>query len=371
VDANEFLDKYRQSLSYNATIHGGKEAERQFVKHFSTDELVENLRNEEDDLGGSLSGLTEKEYKPIRDKVFDTAFGKGFVEQYDRHPYVGSGSYGTVFEKPDDPSRVLKVQRIDNDEDRSKIKQEVDTQLDAAELGIAPRIHSSETAPSSYRPNNSNTNSELHITEMDKVKILEDESFMNRESRHEALAFAKARLKLASKGILHDDVVAFGHRRDDHLSYDPITQQMKIIDYGKVERHADHAQNLHDHTENPSETKYIHGKPQYGDSPTDKVKHFLDHKVDAIYDGMQAVGNQEEATIFYESYRGLKEQNKLDAADDLVNQGEQLIHRHGVEHIPSEFNNPTAEDYYRGRYMFNPPTFKEGDTRMAGGLRPS
>jgi len=370
VNTDEFLDNYQQSLSYNAAIHGGKEAERQFVRHFSNDQLVENLKDEEDDLGGALSGLTKEEYIPIRNKVFDTAFGKGFAEQYDRHPYVGSGSYGTVFEKPGDPSRVLKVQRIDNDEERARIRQEVDTQLDAAELGIAPQIHTEETAPSSYRHNNSNTNSELHITEMDKVKILDNEPLMNRESRHEALAFAKARLQLASKGILHDDVIAFGHRRDDHLSYDPITQQMKIIDYGKVERH-DHAQNLHDHSKNPTETSNVYGKPRYENNPTDRAKHFLDHKVDAIYDGMQAVGNQEEATIFYESYKGLKEKNNLEAANDLVNQGEQLIHRHGVEHIPYEGNNPTAEEYYRGRYLFNPPTFNEGKTRIAGGLRPS
>lgn len=368
VDTDEFLDKFKNSLAGEIAGFGAKEGERRFVKHFSNDELVRNL--DEDDLGGSLSGLTEQEYRPIRDKVFDTAFGKGFVEQYNRHPHVGSGSYGTVFEKPGDSSRVLKVQRLHDDAERAKVRQEVDTQLEAAELGLAPRIHSEETAPSSYRHRNSNRDAELHITEMDRVKILEDEPVTNREPRHEALAFAKARLQLASKGILHDDVIAFGNRRDDHLSYDPTTQQMKIIDYGKVERY-DHAQNLHDHTENPSETKYVHGKPRYEDTPTDKVKHFLDHKVDAIYDGMQAVGNQEEATIFYETYRGLKEKNSLDAANDLVDQGEQLIHRHGVEHIPYEYNNPTAEEYYRGRYMFKPPTFKEGNTRIAGGLRPA
>ena len=342
METDKFLDEFKNSLADEIAGWGATEGERRFVKHFSTDELVQNLKEQEDELGGSLSGLTKEEYIPIRNKVFDTAFGTGFAEQYDRHPLVGQGGFGTVFEKPSDPSRVLKVQRLDHDTDRTKADYEVERQLEAAELGLAPRIHAVETAPSSYQHRNSNWNSTLHTIEMDRVPT----ENVERGNREQALALSKARLKLASQtGIVHDDLNTPYGRREDHMSYDPVNKSMSFIDYGKTEQY-DHAQDLHDHD-------------KYGrefNKATGRAEHFLDHKVDAIYDGMTAVGNQEEATIFYETYKALKDKD-LRAASDLVDQGESLINRHTMDDTvltkvdkeghKYEINNPTASDFLR------------------------
>ena len=169
---------------------------------------------------------------------------------------------------------------------------------------------------------------------------------VERGNREQALALSKARLKLASQtGIVHDDLNTPYGRREDHMSYDPVTKSMSFIDYGKTEQY-DHAQDLHDHD-------------KYGrefNKATGRAEHFLDHKVDAIYDGMTAVGNQEEATIFYETYKDLKDKD-LRAASDLVNQGESLINRHTMADTvltkvdkkghKYEINNPTASDFLR------------------------
>ena len=50
------------------------------------------------------------EYKPLRDQVLTERYGEGFVDMYDRYKPIGQGAFGAVFEKPGDPSRVLKVQ---------------------------------------------------------------------------------------------------------------------------------------------------------------------------------------------------------------------------------------------------------------------
>ena len=243
MDTDEFLDNYKNSLDDYVQGYGHKEGIKRFVKHFSNDELVQNIKEQEDDdLGGALSGLTEKEYIPIRNKVFDTAFGKGFVEQYEKHPFVGQGGFGTVFEKPGDPSRVIKVQRLDSDSARTRADEEVEAQLKAAELGLAPRIHTVETGPSSHEPSNSNKMSSLHSIEMDRVSTMEnpDHNFIfgtpeARGSREQALALAKSQLKLASAtGIVHDDIVTPYGKREDHMYYDPEAKTMGFVDYGKI-----------------------------------------------------------------------------------------------------------------------------------------
>ena len=344
VDTDEFLDKFKNSLGEEISGFGAKEGERRFVKRFSTDELVKNLKNEEDDAGGSLSGLTKEEYIPIRDKVFDTAFGKGFTEQYDRHPHVGSGGFGTVFEKPGDPNRVLKVQRLDTDDERTRADQEVEAQLKAAELGLAPRIHTVETAPSSYQHRNSNKKASLHTIEMDRVSTMEnpDHNFIfgtpeARGSREQALALAKAQLKLArTTGIVHDDIVTPYGKREDHMYYDPQSKTMGFVDYGKIVEY-DHAEDLHTHDKFSGKNFDINAVGAAG-----KAKHFLDHQVNAIYDGMYSVGNVEEGEIFKATYKELRDNNNLQDASNLVDQGAALIDRHVMADIPEGANNPTA-----------------------------
>lgn len=342
MDTDEFLDNYKNSLDDYVQGYGHKEGIKRFVKHFSNDELVQNIKEQEDDdLGGALSGLTEKEYIPIRNKVFDTAFGKGFVEQYEKHPFVGQGGFGTVFEKPGDPSRVIKVQRLDSDSARTRADEEVEAQLKAAELGLAPRIHTVETGPSSHEPSNSNKMSSLHSIEMDRVSTMEnpDHNFIfgtpeARGSREQALALAKSQLKLASAtGIVHDDIVTPYGKREDHMYYDPEAKTMGFVDYGKINQY-DHAEDLHNHDE-------------YGpnfNKATDRAKHFLDHQVNAIYDGMYAVGNVEEGEIFKATYKELRDNNNMRDASNLVDQGASLVQRHTMEDIPETSNNPTARE---------------------------
>ncbi len=342
MDTDEFLDNYKNSLDAYVQGYGHKEGIKRFVKHFSNDELVQNIKEQEDDdLGGALAGLTEKEYIPIRNKVFDTAFGKGFVEQYERHPFVGQGGFGTVFEKPGDPNRVIKVQRLDSDSERTRADEEVEAQLKAAELGLAPRVHTVETAPSSHEPSNSNKMASLHSIEMDRVSTMEnpEHNFIfgtpdTQTSREQALALSKAQLKLArTTGIVHDDVVTPFGKREDHMFYDPESKTMGFVDYGKIKQY-DHAEDLHNHD------KY---GPDFNKA-TDRAKHFLDHQVDAIYDGMYAVGNTEEAQIFKDTYQDLRDTNKLREASDLVDQGASIIDRHTMGNIHPGHKTPFASE---------------------------
>ena len=77
----------------------------------------------------------------MRDEALTDLYGKGFVDMYDRYKPMGEGAYGAVFEKPGDSQRVLKVQRQDT-LDRQKFGDtEIARQTEAAEMGVAPKIH--------------------------------------------------------------------------------------------------------------------------------------------------------------------------------------------------------------------------------------
>ena len=134
MDSPEFLSKYvsgakKEGDRYDSVVRGpadftrdaitSKDGIRKWVKTYANDELIKNLSKEDDELGGVLANLSEKEFIPIRNKAFTDHFGEGFVEQYEKHPVVGQGSFGTVFENPSDPSRVFKVQETSSTENDS------------------------------------------------------------------------------------------------------------------------------------------------------------------------------------------------------------------------------------------------------------
>ena len=48
MDTDTFLDEFKNSLADEIAGWGAKEGERRFVKHFSTDKLVQNLKEEEE-----------------------------------------------------------------------------------------------------------------------------------------------------------------------------------------------------------------------------------------------------------------------------------------------------------------------------------
>ena len=139
------------------------------------------------------------------------------------------------------------------------------------------------------------------------------------------LALSKTKLKLADQGIVHTDLGygIEGDRREDHLTYDPYSNEMQIIDYNQVERF-NHANNLHQHTENEN----LKDEELKDYTPGANVEHFLDHKVNAIIQGMNAVGSTEEAQMFKGLYEETVDSGDLLAADDLVNQGRKIIDEH-------------------------------------------
>ena len=361
MDRDRFLDEYIDTMAPNMEYRGRTEGERTVVKNFLAP--MHNATSKEP----FYLPENKKEYIPMRNEAFKGLFGEGFAEQYDKHKFVGQGGFGSVFEKPGDPTRVLKVQRLDQQKDIDRAATEVEAQLRAAEAGIAPRVHSVETAPSSYQHRNSNQNALIHITEMDKIhnlmgvpggmkseQPLADIQKNPESNRKFELDFAKTRLALADKGVVHKDLNFIGHGyRSDHIGYDPSTGKTQVIDYGVTHLY-DHAANLHEHNNNLNLQKETYDKK----TPSQKVKHFLDHKLDAIYDGMYAVGNKEEATIFKNLYSELVKKD-LNQANDLINQGEEIINMHTREdtklkrkydRLPSStatygyFRNPTVEE---------------------------
>ena len=153
------------------------------------------------------------------------------------------------------------------------------------------------------------------------ARLLEDPQ-ANRKFEYD---FAKTRLALADKGVIHNDLNYYGAGyRSDHIGYDPVTGKMQIIDYG-VTKIYDHAANLHSHNNNLNLQKETYEK-----KTRRKSKTFLDHKLDAIVDGMYAVGNKEEADIFKGLYKETV-QKDLNLANDLINQGQGIINRHSRE----------------------------------------
>ena len=111
--------------------------ERDFVKGY-----LESMNPDDPDI---FLPDNPKEYIPIRNKAFDQTLGKGFAEAYDKYKVLGSGAFGTTFQDPDDPTKVFKAQRLMMKDDIKRADKEVDAQLKAAEMGIAPNIHAVET----------------------------------------------------------------------------------------------------------------------------------------------------------------------------------------------------------------------------------
>ena len=107
---------------------------------------------------------------------------------------------------------------------------------------------------------------------------------------------------------------------------------MQIIDYNQVQS-TNHANNLHEHTMN--ENLKEEELKDYG--PGAEVEHFLDHKVNAIIQGMNAVGNTEEANMFKGLYEETVDSGDLLAADDLVNQGREIIDKHTAKDVDNKY----------------------------------
>ena len=371
MDEQEFLNQFTEYLGPTMAHLGKEPGMREIVQRYFEKLDVDNK-------GRDLPG-NEKEYEKLRNEALEDTYGKGFVDQYTKNKLIGQGAVGSVFEMPNDPSQVRKVQRTTEDVLRSpnvgiQRKQiaddEVEAQLKAMKAGEAPRLHAVETYPVAKRKyhlgydNQSKQDEVMHIMEMDKVSTVDDEGgideiidkkvrnfgfdntkdypykgtqeqksrFIERkdqmiksEKAKYKLALSKARLKLADQGIVHTDL-GYGReqdRREDHLSYDPYSNEMQIIDYNQVETF-NHAHNLHEHTKNEN----LKEEELKDYTPGANAEHFLDHKVNAIIQGMTAVGNEDLALQFKGLYEETLDTGDLLAADDLVNQGREIIDKH-------------------------------------------
>ena len=316
-----------------------------------------------------------KEYKPMRDEALTDLYGKGFVDMYDRYKPVGEGAYGAVFEKTGDSQRVLKVQRQDT-LDRQKFGDtEIARQTEAAEVGVAPKIHRVSNLPYKHEvpteilrsfDSRYGTVSPRHqITEMDRVKTVDDqggkikmlqdyvlkmqgrtaadreygaydkfETPYRTENAKYNLAMAKAQLRLADRGIVHTDLgqYPYGAAREDHVAYNPNTNKMQFIDYGHTEKY-NHAENLHQHTKNLNLRNEELKDYTYGAN----AEHFLDHKVANIVRGMEATGSKSDAKEFRRIYNDAVDKDLL-AANQLVNEGREIIRNKSFKDVKPFLN---------------------------------
>ena len=146
--------------------------EREFVRDY-----LESMSPDDPDI---FLPDNPKEYIPIRNKAFDQTLGKGFAEAYDKYKVLGSGSFGTAFQDPDDPTKVFKAQSLNFQSEIDRAEKEVDTQIKAAEMGRAPKVHAVETFPARKDFQYSNpkyTTPIIHVTEMDKVDTLKSQGY--------------------------------------------------------------------------------------------------------------------------------------------------------------------------------------------------
>ena len=337
--------------------------------------------------------VNEREF--VRDYLesFNQTLGEGFAEAYDKYKVLGSGAFGTTFQDPDDPTKVFKAQRLEMQDDIKRAEKEVDTQIKAAEMGRAPKVHAVETFPArkdamdvlrDLDTTGRFASPTIHVTEMDKVDTLRSQGYagepggvldkfvknkiidadddapiykldvpqaqvMRNETRKMHLARAKGELDLADKGIIHSDLKdQLGMDREEHITYNPNTNQMQFVDYGVAKVH-DHAGDMHEHTKNlnvkSDELKNL--------DASERAEHFLDHKASLIIDGMKAVGNREEANIFEGIFNEYMGNEDLLAADDLVNQGREIINKHTFDDAELKLQKGQKTGYMYGQ-LSNP-----------------
>ena len=309
------------------------------------------------------------EYPQLRDKALTDIYGKGFLDMYKRYKPIGHGAFGAVFEKPGDPTRVLKVTREDTLRRMKMGDREVNRQMQAASIRRAPMIHSVTNYPYQHETPEAilgsldtryGTDNPRHkVIEMDKVKTINDqggkiqmlqdyvlkmqglkpedrkygtydkfEKPYRLENAKYNLAVAKAQLHLAdAKGIVHTDLGA-DNSRTDHIAYNPRRPfRTKFIDYGFT-RKFNHAENLHKHTQNlnlRNQELKSHDLAGIDGQVGLDVEHFLDHKVANISQGLKALGRSDEANAFRNEYQSYVDrpgfEEDYESADNLVRRG--------------------------------------------------
>ena len=326
----------------------------------------------------SLAGGKVDQVKALQLEALEDMHGKGFLDQYRKLDFIDQGSVGSVFAKKGDTRNVIKAQRATEDEDlldlergtigiarKSDVDREIDAQLTAAELGVAPRINTVENIPVPKRkyafPDFRNRNPSpmgetLNIINMERVNTLADQGGIDNvvdqyvkgfdltgdkakqmtTAGHQKaqLAFAKAKLRLMDKGIVHNDLGYDSSVRDreDHISYDPFSNDMKIIDYGQIKKFK-HANNLHQHTNNQN----LIGEEMDDMSPFEQARHLLDHRVTAVVQGMKAVGNKDLANDFGRLYDDMSAKGDLEEMENIADQGKKIIEKQTMKDVTNRY----------------------------------
>lgn len=213
----------------------------------------------------------------------ESQYGKTFARSLQQHKILGVGANGAVLQSRADPERVLKVQApvAAGAKGRTRVEDEVNAQVMAAELGFAPRIHAYESYPSG-----------ASVIEMERIDPRHQVDF-----RDKNLAVATAELDLINQGIIHKDV------HPGNVAYDPVSKKVKFLDFGATSLDP-------------------------GDAPI--------YRQSAIIRGMQAMGNVDEAEMLRQialEYRTRIKMSKDPVGkarvaaqlDDLLAQGEQIV----------------------------------------------
>ena len=377
-----FTEDYGPFIAHRAIEYGqdAKQAKEDIIR-FQTQNYFDKLDAEQKDNAkflASLAGGKVDQVKALQLEALEKRHGEDFLDQYKKLDFIDQGSVGSVFAKKGDTRNVIKAQIATEDEDlldpdegtigiarKSDVDREIDAQLTAAELGVAPRINTVENIPVPKRKyafpeygrkNPSPMGETLNIINMERVNTLADQGGIDNvvdqyvkrfdltgdkakqmtTAGHQKaqLAFAKAKLRLMDKGIVHNDLGYDSSVRDreDHISYDPFSNDMKIIDYGQIKKFK-HANNLHQHTKNLN----LIGEEMEELSPYAQAKHLLDHRVAAVVQGMNAVGNKDLANDYEGLYDDVSARRDLEEMESIAEQGKKIIEKQTMKDVTNKY----------------------------------
>ena len=216
----------------------------------------------------------------------DLARGKA-VEDLDNLTPLGRGAYGTTYEVPGDPSKVVKFQYGD----QSVFKNEVDKLADAyfSENTDVPRIHES-----GWHFDPASINDDPDIDPIGSSYIVQDRRDFDGSLGSENPAKAQWRKsqalsRLYNQGVSHNDT------HGGNIKYDSATDTPSVLDLGlatKSNRYYDHL-----------------------------------NKAKVIRQGLKAAGDDDAARIFHGIFEdSYKNGDKFETAD-IIDQGQEVLEK--------------------------------------------
>ena len=196
-----FTEDYGPFIAHRGIEYGvdAKQAKEDIIR-YQTQNYFDELDAQQKDNAkflASLAGGKVDQVKALQLEALEKRHGEDFLDQYKKLDFIDQGSVGSVFAKKGDTKNVIKAQRATEDEDmldpyegtigiarKSDLDREIDAQLTAAELGVAPRINTVENIPvpkrkyafpDFVRKNPSPMGETLNIINMERVNTLADQ----------------------------------------------------------------------------------------------------------------------------------------------------------------------------------------------------